>query len=199
MLNWNCDQNGQFKIERVVLGDLDCALKLKDEKLLNHRIGNVMWRSPEGQTGKGIGKSSEVFFFRLVVSELCFNKNVFVKCQVQCLFTITGVETLHPDFENLQNESIEPEQVILYRLLSMFGPAPFELIAHINDEYWSELLTALSEIVAEEDPIKRFAQWKEGDFPNLNLEAKRMILRMTNLDPKKKADMEQIMEDPWWK
>ena len=109
------------------------------------------------------------------------------------------METLHPDFEHLKDEGTEPEQVILYRLLSMFGPVPFELIAHINDEYWGELLTALSEAVAEEDPSVRFAQWKEKDFPNLNLETKRMILRMTNLDPKKRATMEQIMEDPWWK
>lgn len=61
MLHWSRDQTGQFRIERVALGDLDCALKLVGEKLLDHRIGNVMWRSPEGQTGKGVGKSSEVF------------------------------------------------------------------------------------------------------------------------------------------
>ena len=109
------------------------------------------------------------------------------------------METLHPDFKHLENEGIEPEQVLLYRVLSIFGPAPFELITHINDEYWSELLVALSDAVVEEDPSRRFAQWKETEFPNLNLEAKRMILRMTNLDPKKMANMEQIMEDPWWK
>ena len=68
MLNWSLDGNGQFKIERVALGDLDCALKLKGEMLLDYRIGNVMWRSPEGQTRKGIGKPSEVFSFGLVVS-----------------------------------------------------------------------------------------------------------------------------------
>ena len=51
----------------MALSDLDCALKLKGDKLLNHRIGNVMWRSPEGQAGKGIGKPSEVFSFGLMV------------------------------------------------------------------------------------------------------------------------------------
>ena len=106
---------------------------------------------------------------------------------------------LHPDFEHLKEEGTEPEQVILYRLLSMFGPVPSGLIAHIDDEYWGELLTALSEAVAEEDPSMRFAQWKEKDFPNLNFETRRMILRMKNLDPKKRATMEQIVEDRWWK
>lgn len=67
MLDWSRDQNGQFRIERVALGDLDCVLKLVGEKLLDHRVGNVMWRSPEGQTGKGVGKPSEVFSFGLVV------------------------------------------------------------------------------------------------------------------------------------
>lgn len=109
------------------------------------------------------------------------------------------METLHPDFEHLKDSGTEPELVILYKLLSMFGPVPFELIAHINDEYWGELLTALSEAVAEEDPSMRFANWKEKDFPNLNRETKTMILRMTNLDPKKRPTMEQIMEDRWWK
>jgi hypothetical protein len=73
MLNWSRDENGRFRIGKVVLSDLDCALKLKGEKLLDHRIGNVMWRSPEGQIGKGIGKHSEVFSFGLVVSELRFD------------------------------------------------------------------------------------------------------------------------------
>lgn len=32
--------------------------------------GSVMWRSPEGQLAKGIGKPSEVFSFALLVSQL---------------------------------------------------------------------------------------------------------------------------------
>ena len=69
----------------------------------------------------------------------------------------------------------------------MFGPVPPELISHINDEYWDELLTALSEVVAEEDPSVHFEQWEESTFPNLDQETKRMILRMTNLNPKNRA------------
>ena len=81
MLDWSRDQTGQFRIERVALADLDCALKVAGEKLLDHRIGNVMWRSPEGQTGKGVGKSSEVFSFGLVVGELGFSKKTLAKCR----------------------------------------------------------------------------------------------------------------------
>lgn len=119
----------------MALSDLDCALKLTGEKLLDHRIGNVMWRSSEGQIGKGIGKPSEVFSFGLVVSELCFGKNAIANRCLQCLYTITSVETLHLDFGQLKKEGTESEQVILYKLLSFFGPLPPELIKHDNDEY----------------------------------------------------------------
>ena len=199
MLNWGLDKNSRFKIERVVLSDLDCALKLKGEKLLSYRMGNVMWRSPEGQMGMGIGKPSEVFSFGLVVSELFLGKKVVTKHCLKCLYTITGVETLHPDFEQLKKEGTEPEQVILYKLLSMFGPLPPELITHVNDVYWGELLTALSQVIADEDPSEHFKQWEEHLFPNLNTETKRLILRMMNLDPKKRATIDQVLEDPWWK
>lgn len=180
------------------MSDLDCALRLEGEKLLNYRMGNVMWRSPEGQVGKGIGKPSEVFSFGLVVSEFCFGKKVIADVYQQCLYTITGVETLHPDFEQLKKEGTEPEQVILYKLISIFGPLPSELITHINDEYWAELLTALSRVIADEDPSEHFQHWEERVFPNLDTETKRVILMMTNLDPKKRATMDQILEDHWW-
>jgi hypothetical protein len=74
-LNWYVDENDQFQLGKVVLGDMDCALKLKGEKLLNGMVGNVMWRSPEGQIGKGVGKPSEVFSFGLLVSHIWFGKS----------------------------------------------------------------------------------------------------------------------------
>lgn len=69
-LNWYVDEKDQFQLGKVALGDMDCALKLEGRKLLNQRIGNVMWRSPEGQLGKGVGKPSEVFSYALLVSSL---------------------------------------------------------------------------------------------------------------------------------
>lgn len=67
MLDWNRDPNGEYSIGRVVLSDLDSALELEGDRLLNHRMGNVMWRSPEAQIGKGLGKPSDVFSFGLLV------------------------------------------------------------------------------------------------------------------------------------
>lgn len=81
MVDYTCDQAGQLRPERVVLGDLDCSLKLKGNKLLRLpdgiKIGNVMWRSPEAQTGQGIGKPSDVFSYGLVVSELILSLRFF--------------------------------------------------------------------------------------------------------------------------
>lgn len=45
----------------------------------------------------------------------------------------------------------------------------------------------------------RFEQWEENDFLNLDPDTKRIILRMTNLDPKRRATMDEILKDPWWK
>lgn len=74
MVDWSADEEGRFRVKRVALADLDCSLKLEGEKLLQlsggDRLGNVMWRSPEAQTGKGIGKASDVFSYGLVVSEV---------------------------------------------------------------------------------------------------------------------------------
>ena len=89
--------------------------------------------------------------------------------------------------------------MILCKLLSMFGPLPPELIMHVNDEFWGELLTMLSHVVADEDPTGHFEQWEQSDFPNLDSKTKRVISRMINLDPKNRATMDQFPEDPWWK
>ena len=52
--------------------------------------------------------------------------------------------------------------------------------------------------MADEDQRMPFEQWDEKAFPNLDLEAKRMILKMTDLDPKQRVTMDRILEDPWW-
>lgn len=76
LVDWSQDKQGRVEIERVALIDLDCSLKLKGDRLLrlpgSQRIGNFMWRSPEGHTGLGIGKPSDVFAYGLVVSGYCF-------------------------------------------------------------------------------------------------------------------------------
>ncbi|KAI1523938.1 calcium calmodulin dependent protein kinase, partial [Pyrenophora tritici-repentis] len=90
-----------------------------------------MWRSAEGQLGRGVGKPSEVFSFALL-----------------CLYVITGVQSLHFDFAELDTE---PEVVVLFKILSTFGPLPDALIKLVDDAKAGELLTDLWQAVKEND------------------------------------------------
>ena len=52
---------------------------------------------------------------------------------------------------------------------------------------------------AADDPSMRFNQWKEEVFPNLDTETKKVISRMTKLNPAERATMTEILRDPWWR
>lgn len=88
--------------------------------------------------------------------------------------------------------------MVLHKLLSVFGPLSDALVKHVNDEEAGALLEGLWQVKVEAESYETFEQWSEEVFPNLNDEAKRLILRMTNLDPAKRASMSDIMMDPYW-
>lgn len=102
---------------------------------------------------------------------------------------------MHFDFAELDTE---PEVVVLFKLLLTFGPLPDALVKHVDDAKAGKLLADLWQTVKENDVKGNFADWTEDDFPNLTDEAKRLILRMTNLDPAKRATMSGILEDGYW-
>jgi serine/threonine protein kinase len=196
-VNWHVDEKDEFHLEKVALGDMDCALKLKGGMLLNRMVGNVMWRSPEGQLGKGIGKPSEVFSFALLVSHFWICRANLANRGSKCLYVFTSAQCFHPKFGDLD---IEPEIVVLFKLLCTFGPLPDALVQHVNDEEAGERLKGQWQAIEEAECYEPFEQWSEENLPGLNLEneAKRLILRMTNLDPAKRALMSDIMMDPYW-
>jgi serine/threonine protein kinase len=108
---------------------------------------------------------------------------------------VTGAQCFRPDFEKL---TTSPELVILFKLLSVFGPLPDALITHVNDEEAGALLKGPWQAIVGDDSNEPFEQWSKGNFPNLNDEAKSLILRMTNLDPAKRAPMSDTLIDPYW-
>lgn len=57
---------------------------------------------------------------------------------------------------------------------------------------------ALWEAIEEEGLYEPFGDWPQSIFPNLDHEAKRLISRMANLDPARRATMSEVMEDPYW-
>lgn len=69
LVDWACDDDGNKTVTNVVLGDFDIVFKLQDGKLIHtpYAIGNVMWRSLEGQTICGLSKASDIYSFGLVV------------------------------------------------------------------------------------------------------------------------------------
>lgn len=85
-------------------------------------------------------------------------------------------------------------------LLAYFGPVPQELITHINDEVWAERITKFAESLEGMGlgETERLENWPQEEQPDLDFETKRFISRMTNLDPAKRATMEEVMADPWW-
>lgn len=88
--------------------------------------------------------------------------------------------------------------MILFKLLSAFGPLPDALVEHVNDEEAGALLKDLWQAITEDESNEAFEQWSQEMLPNLDNEAKRLILRMTNLDPAKRALMSDIVMDPYW-
>lgn len=100
-------------------------------------------------------------------------------------------------YQKLKDRGITPEQEILTRHFSYFGPVPDALFIHVNDEDWSSALRGASDIADEavkEEPGLRFEQWGA----ELGPEALHMFSGMTNLDPKARFTIDQILKHPFW-
>jgi serine/threonine protein kinase len=71
LVNLDRDKEGYKIVSNAALGDFDFAFKCENAKPCStpYAIGNAMWRSPEGQTGRGVTKATEIYSFGLVVSE----------------------------------------------------------------------------------------------------------------------------------
>jgi len=204
LVNWTSDKQGNQVVTDVVLGDFDIAFKPEGGQPLQtpYAIGNVMWRSPEGQTGRGVTKASDVFSFGLVVSELCSGARTHAKPCLQCIYALgAGNLLVLRDYQDLVNNGIMPEQEILHRHLLYFGPLPEELLKQINDESWCDALKKLSEMAemtVNDDPGVKFEHWGEDIAPNLSPAAKSMISRMTNLNPAARSTIDEVLRDEWW-
>lgn len=101
------------------------------------------------------------------------------------------------DYQELAKRGITPEQEILIRHFSYFGPAPEGLFKQINDDDWSNALRGASEIAEEaarEQPNMRFERWGK----ELGPEAQSMISGMTNLDPNSRITIDQVLVHGWW-
>ncbi len=111
MVNWTRNEEGEKTVTDVALGDFDIAFQCEEgeSRQTPHAIGNVMWRSPEGQTGKGVTKASDMFSFGLVVSEPLSTIRSQAKLYLQCIYALGGGELmLLNDYQELAKRGISP-------------------------------------------------------------------------------------------
>ena len=199
-INWTCDEEGNKTVVDVVLGDFDIAFKSEggEPRQTPHAIGNAMWRSPEGQTGRGVTKASDIFSFGLVVSKLYLSLKLYIKLNLQCIYALGGGDfLLINDYQQLVESGIWPEQEILTRHFSYFGPVSDGLLKQVNSEDWCDALRGVSKIAEDavkEQPELRFERWGE----ELGPEAQNMISGMTDPDPTARTTIDQVLTHRWW-
>jgi serine/threonine protein kinase len=200
LVNWTCDKDGNKTVTDVALGDFDIAFKSEggEPRQTPYAIGNAMWRSPEGQSGRGVTKASDIFSFGLVVGKPCLNLRAHVNLCLQCIYALGGGEfLLINDYQELVKSGITPEQEILIRHFSYFGPVSNGLLTQVNNDNWGNALRGASEIAEEavkEQPELRFERWGK----ELGSEAQNMISGMTNSDPAARTTIDQVLKHRWW-
>lgn len=196
LLNWNVDDTERFRVDKVQLGDMDCAFKLEGQNLLNHKIGNVMWRSPEGQLGKGYRKA----FGGLLL--WTYGKCTYYVSSSDSLTVISSVyissRAQYSISQTIKIRKLNPRPQFCSSCFRTSAPyLPDALLKHVNDGKGEALLKDLWEYrVANGLPggYEPFERWSEEIISD---EAKRLILRMTNLDSAKRASMEDIVMDSY--
>ncbi|CAK3772217.1 Serine threonine- kinase ppk4 [Lecanosticta acicola] len=183
LVDWTCDSEGNKVITEVALGDFDIACKLKDgeTRVTPYAVGNAMWRSPEGQTGIST-RASDIYSLGLVY-----------------IYALGGGELLVlNDYQRLVKAGITPEQEVLTKHFCYFGPVPESLYQQIEDEKWRaalQLASRMAEAEVEERPMLRLRVWGQ----ELGDKAMDMLSGMTNLDPKARLTIDQVLALPYWR
>ena len=68
LISYTRNLDGIKEIREVTLSDTEDAAKVKNGEGIFTQIGNVLWRSPEAQTGTRVGKASDIWSFGVTVS-----------------------------------------------------------------------------------------------------------------------------------
>ncbi|KAI1352742.1 kinase-like protein [Xylaria sp. FL0043] len=177
-LDWTCDNEGIVTVTNVALGDSDIACQFDDGETCDSpcALGDVTWRSPEAQTRTGVSKALDIFSFGLV-----------------CIYTLGRGPFLFLNVdETLGKDGITPEQAILIRHFSYFVPIPEGLLARISNEMSRRALKWVSRAAEQrvkDNPALIFTKWGAVLGP----EAQDMISGMTNVDPRARPTIDQVL------
>ncbi|CZS99685.1 hypothetical protein WAI453_002380 [Rhynchosporium graminicola] len=183
-VDWTRDNQGIQTVQDVALGDFDIAFKSENRLALRTRIaiGDMFWRSPEGQTATGVTKASDIFSFGLV-----------------CLSAL-GASELPPP-KNIQpflTKNPKPEPEVLCRHFIYFDPLSKGLLQQFDDNWRDALrnIAAEAESIGVTEPEMRFQSWRETTY--FSSEAKSMIPGMINLDPGARPTIDEVLRHQWW-
>ncbi|KAI1163243.1 kinase-like domain-containing protein [Nemania serpens] len=184
-VNWTCDEENNKKVTDATLGDFGIAYKQVGATPLRAGFapGNFMWRSPEGQTGSGITKASDIFSYGLV-----------------CIYALGGGDFLLSEDKEvlaaLEKLGITPREDILTRHFTYFGPVNEGLFKQVDSHEHSTLKKALAtaELAVKNQPELRFEVWGE----ELGEAALYMISGMTKPDPTARLTIDQVLGCSWW-
>ncbi|KAF1994232.1 kinase-like protein [Amniculicola lignicola CBS 123094] len=183
LVDWDSDQEGNLTVTNAALGDFDIAYNLPKGAVLQtrHAVGNAMWRSPEAQTGRGMTMASDVYSFGLV-----------------CVFAMGGSSfLLINNYRELLQFGISPEQEILLRHFSFFGPVSEGLLKRIDSEEWSnnfKTWSKMAEAAITEHPENKFESWGLG----MGTEAYSLISGIVQIDPTARSTIDQVLAHKWW-
>lgn len=83
-------------------------------------------------------------------------------------------------------------------MISYFGPVPLGLLEHVNEDDWCLAMIQLNSSFSKDNPAKPFSRWNERSFPGLDFNFKGLVAKMMNLDPAKRATVDELLKDPWW-
>ncbi len=108
-----------------------------------------------------------------------------------------GINIFGLDWDN-RDEGVPPEMEVLERMISYFGPLPLGLLEHVNEDEWCLAMMKLGGRFNNDNPRRPFSLWNEQSFRNLDADFKRLVAKMVDLDPAKRATVAELLEDPWW-
>ncbi|KAL2175466.1 kinase-like domain-containing protein [Thermothelomyces heterothallicus CBS 202.75] len=184
-VNWTCDEDGNKTVTDAVLGDFGIAYKQVGATPLRTGValGNFMWRSPEGQTGSGMTKASDVFSYGLV-----------------CIYALGGGDLLLLEDKKVLAElavlGIAPYEDILTRHFTYFGLVNDGLLKLVDSCKHNTLrkASAIAEVAVRNQPELRFEVWGK----ELGEAALEMISGMTRPDPAARLTIDQVLGCSWW-
>lgn len=101
------------------------------------------------------------------------------------------------DYQDLVKAGISAEQAVVVKHFCYFGPVPESLYEQIKDKDWRSAFRAASteaDAAVGEEPLMRIGAWVQ----DLGEEAIEMLSGMTNLDPRARLTIDQVLALPFW-